>query len=61
MLARLPDGSEVAYLDNQLRGELVTERTEIASLGRRWEGVAGEALPARRSNELIREAVERWT
>ncbi|MEU1601712.1 helix-turn-helix transcriptional regulator [Micromonospora matsumotoense] len=61
MLARLPDGSEVAYLDNQLRGELVTESADVASLGRRWESVAGEALPARRSHELIREAVERWT
>ncbi|MEV0725142.1 DUF5753 domain-containing protein [Micromonospora purpureochromogenes] len=61
MLARLPDGGEVAYLDNQLRGELVTEPADIASLGRRWEYVAGEALPARRSITLIREAVERWT
>ncbi|MFY1586656.1 Scr1 family TA system antitoxin-like transcriptional regulator [Micromonospora sp. WMMD734] len=61
MLARLPDGAEVAYLDNQLRGEVVTESAEIASLGRRWESVAGEALPARRSIELTREAVQRWT
>ncbi|MCI4064377.1 helix-turn-helix transcriptional regulator [Micromonospora sp. R77] len=61
VLARLPDGTEVAYLDNQLRGELVTERADIASLGRRWESMAGEALPARRSIALIREAVKRWT
>ncbi|WP_422753270.1 Scr1 family TA system antitoxin-like transcriptional regulator [Micromonospora sp. WMMD708] len=61
MLARLPDGAEVAYLDNQLRGEVVTESIDVASLGRRWESVAGEALSARQSTGLIREAVKRWT
>ncbi|MGV9980775.1 Scr1 family TA system antitoxin-like transcriptional regulator [Micromonospora wenchangensis] len=61
MLARLPDGAEVAYLDNQLRGELVTESADVVSLGRRWESVAGEALSARQSISLIREAVKRWT
>ncbi|MEU7982311.1 helix-turn-helix transcriptional regulator [Micromonospora sp. NPDC049081] len=60
MLARLPDGAEVAYLDNQLRGELVTESADVVSLGRRWESVAGEALSSRQSISLIREAVKRW-
>ncbi|WP_207914564.1 Scr1 family TA system antitoxin-like transcriptional regulator [Micromonospora sp. KC213] len=60
-LARLPDGTEVAFLDNQLRGELVTEPADIASLGARWQSVAGEALPSRPSIALIREAVKRWT
>ncbi|MGN9915505.1 helix-turn-helix domain-containing protein [Micromonospora palomenae] len=61
VLAQCAVGGEVAYLDNQLRGELVTEHADIASLGRRWESVAGEALPARQSITAIREAVERWT
>ena len=55
VLARLPTGREVAYLDNQLRGQVVTDRSTLLAWERRWESVAGEALPARRSIELIRE------
>ncbi|WP_431931180.1 helix-turn-helix domain-containing protein [Micromonospora sp. RP3T] len=61
VLGRLPDGTELAYLDNQLRGQVVTDPVDVASLGRRWESVTGEALPRRRSIELIREVAETWT
>ncbi|MFG3697480.1 Scr1 family TA system antitoxin-like transcriptional regulator [Micromonospora sp. NPDC047620] len=61
VLIRLPDGAEAAYVDNQLRGQVVTESADIASLGGRWESVAGEALPRRRSIELIREVATTWT
>ncbi|MGQ5260244.1 Scr1 family TA system antitoxin-like transcriptional regulator [Micromonospora sp. ZYX-F-536] len=61
VLGRLPDGTELAYLDNQLRGQVVTDPIDIANLGRRWESVTGEALPQRRSTELIREVAETWT
>jgi hypothetical protein len=61
MLARLPDGTEVAYLDNQLRGEIVSDPLDVASLGRRWESVTGEAFPCRRSIELIREVATTWS
>ncbi|MFF0718437.1 helix-turn-helix domain-containing protein [Micromonospora sp. NPDC003816] len=61
VLARTPDGGEAAYLDNQLRGQVVTERADLASLGARWESVTGEALPRRRSIELIREVATTWT
>lgn len=61
VLGRLPDGTELAYLDNQLRGQVVTDPVDIASLGRRWESVTGEALPQRRSIELIREVATTWT
>ncbi|MEV4467548.1 DUF5753 domain-containing protein [Micromonospora echinofusca] len=60
-LIRLPDGAETAYVDNQLRGQVVTESADIASLGARWESVAGEALPRGRSIELIREVATAWT
>ncbi|MFF5176042.1 helix-turn-helix domain-containing protein [Micromonospora sp. NPDC000089] len=60
MLARLPDGTEVAYLDNQLRGEIASDPVDLANLGRRWESVTGEALPRRRSIELIREVATTW-
>ncbi|MCO1598699.1 DUF5753 domain-containing protein [Micromonospora sp. RHAY321] len=61
VLGRLPDGTELAYLDNQLRGQVISDPIDIANLGRRWESVAGEALPQRRSTELIREVAETWT
>ncbi|MGW0506446.1 DUF5753 domain-containing protein [Micromonospora sp. NPDC003241] len=61
VLARTPDGAEAAYLDNQLRGQVVTERADLASLGARWESVTGKALPRRRSIELIREVATTWT
>ncbi|MEU2612799.1 DUF5753 domain-containing protein [Micromonospora sp. NPDC007271] len=61
MLARLPDGTEVAYLDNQLRGQIESDPLDIATLGRRWESVTGEAFPCRRSIELIREVARTWS
>ncbi|MFF4876458.1 DUF5753 domain-containing protein [Micromonospora sp. NPDC000668] len=61
VLGRLPDGTELAYLDNQLRGQVVTDPIDVASLGRRWESVTGEAFPQRRSIELIREVAKTWT
>ncbi|QLQ40305.1 helix-turn-helix domain-containing protein [Micromonospora robiginosa] len=61
VLGRLPDGTELAYLDNQLRGQVVTDPVDVASLGRRWESVTGEALTQRRSIELIRGVAETWT
>ncbi|MFC4020480.1 DUF5753 domain-containing protein [Micromonospora sp. GCM10011542] len=61
VLGRLPDGTELAYLDNQLRGQVVTDPVDVATLGRRWESVTGEAFPRRRSIELIREVATTWT
>ncbi len=61
VLARTPDGTEAAYLDNQLRGQVVTERADVASLNARWESVTGEALPRRRSIELIGEVATTWS
>lgn len=61
VLARMPDGAEAAYLDNQLRGQVVTDSADLASLGARWESVTGEALPRRRSIELIRKVATTWS
>ncbi|WP_229399677.1 helix-turn-helix domain-containing protein [Micromonospora okii] len=61
VLAGLPDGTELAYLDNQLRGQIATDPVDVASLGRRWESVTGEALPSRRSVALIREVAATWS
>ncbi|WFE46477.1 helix-turn-helix transcriptional regulator [Verrucosispora sp. WMMD1129] len=61
VLARLADGTEVAHLDNQLRGHTVDGPNDLAALGRRWETVAGEALPHRQSARLIEEVAKSWT
>ncbi|MEW2381549.1 Scr1 family TA system antitoxin-like transcriptional regulator [Micromonospora sp. NPDC047707] len=61
MLARLVDGTELAHLDNQLRGHTVDGPNDLATLGRRWETVAGEALPRRQSARLIEEVATSWT
>ncbi|MEV5823299.1 DUF5753 domain-containing protein [Micromonospora haikouensis] len=61
VLAGLPDGTELAYIDNQLRGQVVSDPVDVASLGRRWESVTGEALPRRQSIELIREVATTWS
>ncbi|MEU4482957.1 helix-turn-helix transcriptional regulator [Micromonospora sp. NPDC023966] len=61
ILARLASGAELGHLDNQLRGQTVDGPNDIATLGRRWETVAGEALPCRQSARLIEEVVTTWT
>ena len=61
VLARLDDGTELAYLDNQLRGQILNDRSDIASLGARWESITGEALPRRPSIDLIKEVAKTWT
>jgi len=60
-LARLADGHEFAYLDNQLRGEIHAAHDDIATLGRRWDSVSGEALPREASIDLIKEVAQSWT
>ncbi|MFY1687712.1 Scr1 family TA system antitoxin-like transcriptional regulator [Plantactinospora sp. WMMB782] len=60
VLARLDNGTELAYLDNQLRGQILTDRSDIASLGQRWDSLTGEALPRRPSIDLIREVAKTW-
>ncbi|MEV1328826.1 helix-turn-helix transcriptional regulator [Micromonospora costi] len=61
ILARTPDGGEVAHLDTPLRAHLSDRSDDVDSLQRRWESLRGEALPRRASRELIAEAAESWT
>ncbi|MGY0002890.1 helix-turn-helix domain-containing protein [Micromonospora sp. I033] len=61
ILARLASGAELAHLDNQLRAQTVDGPNDIATLGRRWEAVAGEALPRGQSVRLIEEVATSWT
>ncbi|MEW2383183.1 Scr1 family TA system antitoxin-like transcriptional regulator [Micromonospora sp. NPDC047707] len=52
---------DVAYLDNQLQGHVVSRGPDVLSLLRTWESVRAEALSARQSTELIEEAAQAWT
>ncbi|MCI4064783.1 DUF5753 domain-containing protein [Micromonospora sp. R77] len=61
ILARTPEGGEVAHLDNPLRAHVTDRPEDVDSLQRRWESLRGEALPRRASRDLIRELAKSWT
>ncbi|MET8832999.1 helix-turn-helix transcriptional regulator [Micromonospora sp. NPDC004540] len=60
ILASLSDGSVVAYIDQQVRAQVMHEAEDIAVLQRHWEAVRGEALSRRQSLDLIKEAARSW-
>jgi transcriptional regulator with XRE-family HTH domain len=55
------DGTEVAYVDNALRGEVVEKPEEVAAIRRLWQLLSSTALPEQASTELIEEAADSWT
>lgn len=59
VLAGVPDGSTVAYLDNQVRAQIVAHAEDIATLSKTWEIIHREALPWRQSLDLIKEAAKK--
>nr|MDT0659225.1 helix-turn-helix transcriptional regulator [Micromonospora sp. DSM 115978] len=61
VLARLGDGTELAYVDGQLRGEIYADPADIATLGRRWDSICGEALSRQASLDLIEEVAWTWS
>ncbi|MGK5674864.1 helix-turn-helix domain-containing protein [Micromonospora sp. URMC 106] len=61
ILARTPEGGEVAHLDTPLRAHVSDRSDDVDSLQRRWENLRGEALPRRASRELVVEVAESWT
>ena len=60
VVANLDGGKEVAYVDNQLTGEVVERPDNVATLRRTFELFRGAALSARESTELIVRMEERW-
>lgn len=60
-LAVLPDGTEVAYLDCQVRGQELDQPKDLLRLQRVWEATLGEALPPQASIELMNEVAESWS
>ncbi|SCL29015.1 hypothetical protein GA0074692_2647 [Micromonospora pallida] len=61
VLATSEDHRTAAYLDNQVRGQVVSEPDDIAAILAAWENVRGEALSHWQSVDLITEVAETWT
>ncbi|GAB3982406.1 hypothetical protein GCM10029978_086020 [Actinoallomurus acanthiterrae] len=60
-IAALDGGTELAYVDSQLSGEVVERQHDVAMLRRMFEVFRADALPRRQSIELIRRKSEQWT
>lgn len=61
LLAGFDDGGWVAYLDTQLRGQIVSHHEDIATLQETWERIRSEALPHRQSVNLIKQVAQTWS
>lgn len=61
VLAGFDGGGWVAYLDNQLRGQVVSHHQDVATLQETWERIRSEALPHRQSINLIKEVAQTWS
>ncbi|MFG1919570.1 Scr1 family TA system antitoxin-like transcriptional regulator [Micromonospora sp. NPDC048898] len=61
ILARMPDGSTLGHIDNQVRSQTVSGGPEIATLRATWETILRAALPRRLSLGMIKEAAKAWT
>src|SRR5512139_1477622 len=60
ILASFDGGHEVAYVDNQLNGDVVEHAESVATLRRMFELYRAEALSRHDSLDLIRKAAEQW-
>ncbi|MEN3610221.1 helix-turn-helix transcriptional regulator [Plantactinospora sp. ZYX-F-223] len=57
VLASLPARGRAGYVDDQLRGRVVTDGGDLDQLEVSWEIVAGLALPVQPSRDLIAKAI----
>ncbi|GAB2945748.1 hypothetical protein GCM10027280_38320 [Micromonospora polyrhachis] len=55
LLERMADSTWVGHLENQLGGTVVDRSDDLDTLLERWESVRNEALPWRRSLDLLKE------
>lgn len=55
------DGTEIANLDDALRGQIIEGRDEIAELTRIWEDIRRAALSPKESLKLIEKVTAEWT
>ncbi|TDC81837.1 XRE family transcriptional regulator [Micromonospora sp. KC606] len=61
IIAEMEDGTRYAHVDGQVKAQIIDQRSEIATLERRWARIVGEALPRAQSLDLIRKAATSWT
>lgn len=54
------NGSEVAYVDNALRGDVIERPEDVASIRRLWQKLSAKALPEEQSLKMVKEAAEQW-
>ncbi|MEU8259765.1 helix-turn-helix transcriptional regulator [Micromonospora sp. NPDC048999] len=54
VLAELPDGERVLYLENAARGHVVDDPETVGLIERKWDSLLGEALSTGASLDLIR-------
>ena len=59
MLASL-DGTEVAYVDNALRGDVIEKSEDVASVRRLWQKLSSKARPEDESIDMIKKAAAAW-
>jgi capsular polysaccharide biosynthesis protein len=60
VIANFDGGSDVAYVDNQLNGEVVENIEDVARLRNMFETFRTAAMTSEHSIRLIQKAVERW-
>ncbi|MGX7671818.1 helix-turn-helix domain-containing protein [Plantactinospora sp. DSM 117369] len=53
VLASLPGGSDVAYLEDQAAGGVITDPDRVAALVRAWDAIRSVALPRDMSRDLL--------
>jgi transcriptional regulator with XRE-family HTH domain len=61
VIATPDEGDEVAFRDNQGKGDLVEEPDEVAAMRQLWESIKSEALSCQQSMKLIGEVAESWS
>ncbi|MFY1673441.1 helix-turn-helix domain-containing protein [Plantactinospora sp. WMMB334] len=53
VLASLPGGGDVAFLEDQAEGRVITDPDRVAALVRAWDAIRSVALPRDMSRDLI--------
>lgn len=61
VIATLPGGDDVGYIDSQLLGHVVQRTEDVLSLRHSWEALRAEAMPHRQSIDMITEAAQSWS
>jgi hypothetical protein len=61
IVAELEGSAPVAYQDTAVRGQVLEDAEDIASLMVMWDSLKAEALPRAASQQLIEEVAKTWT